>query len=189
MKTFHCCELKHILYLILLLMGISAQAQTPADSIGIYAVKDGSVTKMQPITYKGTKISRGFASAKAKLEFDGSTAATKFQGTAVFRLYFGTPTVTEIRTLYMFTPTYSVTDFSVGRFDVKKQQRLLTTSSVSLAGGQIGAQDAKGVTVETTRIRENVYEIKVSGAPGEYCIMHSINGTGGYGGVFDFSIE
>jgi hypothetical protein len=181
--------MKHILYLIALLWGISAQAQTPTDSIGIYAVKDGSITKMQPVSYKGTKISRGFASAKAKLEFDGSAAATKFNGTAVFRLYFGTPAATEMRTLYMFTPMYSVSDFSVGSFEVKKQQRLLTTSSVSLAGGRMGAQDAKGVTVEATQLHDNVYEIKVSGAPGEYCIMHSSKGTGGYSGVFDFSIE
>ena len=43
--------------------------------------------------------------------------------------------------------------------------------------------------VETKEIRNGVYDISVKGKPGEYCLMFTANGTGGFGGVFDFTIK
>ena len=89
----------------------------------------------------------------------------------------------------MFTPSYSVKDFSVGKFEVKKGVRYLTTAKISIIGSTIGAGEAKGVTVQSTKLRDNVYEITVTGPAGEYCIMPVLNGVAGYAGVFDFTIE
>jgi hypothetical protein len=182
--------MKKLIFSLLFLLGaLHSMAQAPSDSIGIYAVKDSVLTKMQIISYKSTKISAGFASAKAKLEFDGTQASTQFSGKAVFRVYFGTPAATQLRSQYMFSSSYSIADFIVGSFAVKKGSRFLTTTAVSLVGGRVGAKEAKDLVVETKQLRDKVYEITISGAPGEYCIMHSVNGSGGYGGVFDFSIK
>ena len=89
----------------------------------------------------------------------------------------------------MFTPSYSAKDFGVGRFEVKDDKRYLSTAVVSIVGGKLGADSAEDLSIETTKLRDNVYEITVSGPAGQYCIMPIINGTAGYTGVFDFSLE
>ena len=43
--------------------------------------------------------------------------------------------------------------------------------------------------MEYRQLRDNVYEITVTGPAGEYCIMPVLNGTAGYAGVFDFTLE
>ena len=72
---------------------------------------------------------------------------------------------------------------------VLKENRYLTTASVSIVGSKIGVSTAKGVNVEYRQLRDNVYEITVTGSAGEYCIMPVLNGTSGYAGVFDFALE
>lgn len=57
---------------------------------------------------------------------------------------------------FMFTPSYSVKDFIVGKFEVKKENRYLTTASVSIVGSKIGVSTAKGV-VAPLRGRATVY--------------------------------
>ncbi len=128
-------------------------------------------------------------SAKAKLEFEGPTSKNVFSSPARFRFYFGMPSPVDVQRYYMFMPNYSVNDFAVARFDVKKQTRLLTTASVSIIGGSAGAKSAEGVIIEVIELRPGVYDVTVTGAPGEYCIMHNFKGSGGYGGVFDFTIK
>lgn len=85
----------------------------------------------------------------------------------------------------MFTPSYSVEDFIVGQFEVKKEKRYLTTATASIVGSKVGVSAAKGVNVEYRQLRDNVYEITVTGPAGEYCIMPVLYGTAGYAGVFD----
>ena len=72
---------------------------------------------------------------------------------------------------------------------VLKENRYLTTASVSIVGSKIGVSIAKDVSVEYRQLRDNVYEITITGPAGEYCIMPVLNGTAGYAGVFDFALE
>lgn len=175
-----------IVSFVALLSVFCAQAQT--DSIGVYALRNGEVSRVEVLNYTQTKISGGLKS-KARLVFAGPTSQTRFNGTATFRLYFGTPSPYEVAKYYMFTPSYSVKDFSVGKFEVKKGDRLLTTATVSVIGSKVGAQQAEGVHIAYRALRNHVYEITVTGPAGEYCIMPIINGVAGYTGVFDFTIE
>lgn len=172
--------------LVVLLSATIAQAQT--DSIGVYAVLGSSTDRLEILNYTATKVNSGFMKAKAKLEFNGATSANQFKNGATFRMYFGMPSPHDVARYYMFTQAYSAKDFAVGKFEVKKDKRYLTTAVVSIAGSKAGADNAKDLTVVTRKIRANVYEIIVSGPAGEYCIMPMINGSAGYSGVFDFTL-
>lgn len=173
-------------FIFTLLWAICVQAQT--DSIGVYSVRNSVVNRVEVLNYNQTKISGGLKS-KVKLVFNGTTSTNRFNGSATFRLYFGTPSPYDVAKYYMFTPSYSAKDFNVGKFEVKKGNRYLTTVAVSIIGSKIGAGKAKDVNVEYKQLRNNVYEITVTGPAGEYCIMSVINGVAGYTGVFDFTIE
>lgn len=163
-----------------------AYAQT--DSIGIYKVDNAGISRIEAARPAQTKISGGLKS-KAKVVFNGASSQNRFSGSATFRLYFGTPSPYDAAKYFMFTTSYSVKDFSVGKFEVKKENRYLTTVSVSIVGSKVGVSAAKGVNVEYRQLRDNVYEITVTGPAGEYCIMPVLNGTAGYAGVFDFTLE
>lgn len=163
-----------------------AYAQT--DSIGIYKVDNAGISRVEAARPAQTKISGVFKS-KAKVVFVGSSSQNRFKGSATFRLYFGMPSPYDVAKYFMFTPSYSVKDFSVGKFEVKKENRYLTTASVSIVGSKIGVSAAKDVSVEYRQLRDNVFEITVTGPAGEYCIMPVLNGTAGYAGVFDFALE
>lgn len=163
-----------------------AYAQT--DSIGIYKVDNAGISRVEAARPALTKIS-GVFKTKAKVVFNGSSSQNRFKGSATFRLYFGMPSPYDAAKYFMFTPSYSVKDFSVGKFEVKKENRYLTTASVSIVGSKIGVSAAKDVSVEYRQLRDNVYEITITGPAGEYCIMPVLNGTAGYAGVFDFALE
>ena len=163
-----------------------AYAQT--DSIGIYKVDNAGISRVEAARPALTKIS-GVFKTKAKVVFNGSSSQNRFKGSATFRLYFGMPSPYDAAKYFMFTPSYSVKDFSVGKFEVKKENRYLTTASFSIVGSKIGVTAAKDVSVEYRQLRDNVYEITITGPAGEYCIMPVLNGTAGYAGVFDFALE
>ncbi len=176
---------------------MAANAQVPADSVGIFALVDGQTVRMDKITYNAIKGSGGLASAatfgmakiKSKLQFKGNTSPNHFKGTATFRMYFGTPQTTDIVNLYQFSANYSAKDFEVARFDVKKNTRTLTGVSANLLGSSVGVSSADDLNITVTEIRPKVFDITVIGKPGEYCFAFTANGTMGFGGVYDFTIE
>ena len=175
----------------------NAQSQTPSDSVGVWAVNGGSFSRIDKITQQGVKGSGGLASAvtfgiaktKAKLEFKGETSEHPFSGVALLRLYFGNPPLEQMTNLYMFTPAYSVKNFDIARFEVKKGKRYLTGVSASITGSAVGVSSADDlqIDIDIKEVRAGVYDIKVSGKPGEYCLMFTANGA--VGGVFDFTIK
>ena len=95
-----------------------AYAQT--DSIGIYKVDNAGISRVEAARPALTKIS-GVFKTKAKVVFNGSSSQNRFKGSATFRLYFGIPSPYDAAKYFMFTPSYSVKDFSVGKFEVKKE--------------------------------------------------------------------
>ena len=178
---------KAIALLIIAISAIAVKAQS--DSIGIYSVRDRIVKRMEIIKHNQTRISGALVVYKTKLVYDGATSENHFKGTAHFRIYFSQPHYTLLAKYYMFTPNFSIKDFAVGKLEAKKGSRQLSVGLTNLAGGYVGAKKAENVNVKTTQLREGVYEIEVSGPPGEYCIMQVTNGVGGYNGIFDFTIE
>lgn len=183
--------MRRFLLIVVLFVGfLRLNAQATTDSIGVYAITDNSIEAVDPITYTSMKVKPGFMSAKAKLEFAGKTSPHHFKDVAKFRVFFGQPSPYEAAKLYMFTPAYSMKDFGIGEFEVKKNKRQLNTTKVSaFTGVDSGAKEAKDVEMEVAEVRPGVYDVTVTGKPGEYCIMHIYKGSAGYGSVFDFTIE
>lgn len=186
-----------LLTLALTLANLTAYAQVPTDSVGIFAIIDNKAVRMDKITHQAIKGSGGLASMatfgmakiKSKLQYKGATSPNHFKGTATFRMYFGTPQTADMVNLYQFAANYSAKDFEVARFDVKKNARLLTGVSASLLGSSVGVASADDLDVTVKELRQKVYDITVTGKPGEYCFMFMANGTNGFGGVYDFTIE
>ncbi len=182
---------------VALFISVYAICQIPADSVGVWAISDNSLSRIDRITHRSVKGSGGLASMatlgiskiKAKLEFKGATSEHAFSNTASLRVYFGNPPLQQMQNLYMFTPAYSIKNIEVARFEVKKGKRLLTGVSASLLGSSIGVSSADDMLIEVKEVRACVYDITISGKPGEYCLMSNANGTGGFGGVFDFTIK
>jgi hypothetical protein len=167
------------------------------DSVGIYAVIDGCNQPMEAINYVGVKtnalgsaLSYGIAKTKVKVEFAGKTSPYVFTGKAHFKMYFGMVPASKAQRLYMFSSNYTVRDFSVSKFVVKKNKRQLVQGSYSLWGGSnSGLETADDVVVSSTKLKEGVYDVTVNAKPGEYCIVFSVNGVGAYTSVFDFTIK
>ena len=188
---------KTFILVFLAFISMTIKAQVSPDSVGIYAVNGNELTRMELLKFQTIKGSGGLAAAatfgvakiKAKYEYKGATSNYPFQGKATFRLFFGNPPVEQIAKFYMFTPSYSIKDFSVAKFDVKKNKRLLTGASASLLGSTVGVVEAEGITIETKEIRSGAYELYVTGEPGEYCLMFIGQGMGAGAGVFDFTIK
>lgn len=180
---------KIILVAVLTLSAVVAYSQT--DSIGVYSVRGGSVQRVEMIKPISTKVSSGIVSGKAKLQFVNTTSETVFNGPAKFRIFYAVPSPYDAAKYFMFTPAYSVKDLSVAKFDIKKEMRYLTSSTVSIIGGStIGTKKAKDIKIEAKQIRPNVYEITITGPAGEYCLLPVLNGMAtAHAGVFDFTIK
>ena len=174
-----------------------AQNEGPSDSVGVWAVNNDKVTRINKLSHQGVKIggglgtavSFGIAKTKAKFVFKGATSETIFDKKAHLRLYFGNPPVMDAANLYMFTPSNSIKNFEIAKFDVKKDKRMLTGVSISILGSKTGASADKNAQVEFKEIRSGVYDVFVTGEPGEYCLIYTAYGTGGASGVFDFTIQ
>lgn len=190
--------MKHILLsLPLLLSSLIAYAQVPTDSVGIFALTNSGTIRMNRITHQAIKGSGGLASVatfgmakiKSKLQYKGATSLHHFKDTATFRMYFGTAQTADIVNLYQFAANYSAKDFEIAKFDVKKNTRTLTGVTASLLGSSVGVSATDDLNVTVKELRPKVYEIEVTGKPGEYCFMFMANGTNGFGGVYDFTLE
>ena len=189
--------MKHILTLLLLLIAFTAKGQNPTDSIGLWAVHDGNMKRMEKITFQkvkgsgglGSAFSFGLAKIKAKMEFKGATSEHIFEGTAKFRMIFGNPPIQQMQSLYMFANKSNMRNFEVAKFQVKKNTRLLTGVSASILGSQVGVSSADDVEIVTKELGDGIYDISVKAAPGEYCFMCTTNAMGALGGVFDFTIK
>lgn len=108
-------------FIVAALSAFCACAYAQTDSIGIYKVDNGCISRIEAARPAQTKISGGFKS-KAKVVFNGASSENRFRGSATFRLYFGTPSPYDAAKYFMFTPSYCVKDFSVGKFEVKKRK-------------------------------------------------------------------
>lgn len=190
--------MKHLLlYIMCLISSLTANGQIQADSVGIFALIDNQAIRMNKITHQAIKGSGGLTSMatfgmakiKSKLQFKGNTSPNHFKDSARFLMYFGTPSTADIINLYQFTTAYSAKDFEIARFDVKKNTRLLTGVTASLFGSSVGVSGTNDLNVVVKELRPKVYEIEITGKPGEYCFMFTANGTNGFGGVYDFTLE
>ena len=176
-----------------------AKAYTSAgDTVGIYVIQNGNKELMESIKFTGMKanalgtaLTYGIAKTKIKVEFADVTSPYIFSGgKAQFRFYFGMVPANKTMRLYMFSNNYSLRDFSVSKFIVKKDKRQLVQGSYSLFSGvSTGVESDNTVKIDHKEIRDGVYDVTVTAQPGEYCFVFTNNGVGAYNTVFDFTIK
>lgn len=167
------------------------------DTVGLYSFSEDKPQLMEPIKYTGIKmntlgaaLSYGIAKSKMKMEFAGTTSPYVFTGKAHFLLYFGIVPANKAVRYYMFSNNFSIRDFAVAKFSVKKNKRLLVQGSYSLwSGSNTGLKTDDDVKITSKQIRDGVYDITVSALPGEYCFVFTNNGVGAFNSVFDFTIK
>jgi len=179
------------------LCSLVAKSFAQTDSIGVYAIHGNTITSVEKLTHRSIKSGNGMAMAfsfgiakiKTRLEYNGETSNEHFTHTATLRIYFGNPQIDQIQNYYMFTPDRSIKNFEVAKFEMKNKRRYLVAGTVSPYASTLGVASTKDVEVSTTRIRDGVYGLTITGKPGEYCLMYSADGRAGFGGVFDFTLE
>ena len=168
------------------------------DTVGIYADCDSTWKLMIPIAYSRTKVNTlgaaltyGIAKSKVKMEYRGNTSPyVFFNNHAHFKMYFGIVPIKKVSTHYMFSESYSLRDFSIAKFKVKKKVRQLTHSSFSIwSGVNSGVETDEDVSITINEIREGVYDIEINASPGEYCFVFTKHGSGVFKDVFDFTIK
>ena len=114
----------------------------------------------------------------------------RFTGTAKFKFVFGAVDAYHSMTHYMFAPMYSVNDFGIAQFEVKKDKRYLATVKIKPFGtSSTGVKESDRVKATTQELEKGVYIMEITAEPGEYCIIFNSMGTGGYSGTFDFGID
>ena len=87
---------KMTLLWMLILSPLTMSAQNDSDSLGVYAVTDGQIKKMEIIGYEDVKTDRvlastftlGFVGLKGRYVFAGRTSPHHFRKQAHFRMYF-----------------------------------------------------------------------------------------------------
>ena len=166
---------------------------TYADTLGVYAVHGDKIECIDPIKMQNTKIGASPFTAKASIVFPRTTSRQHFNGTAVLRIYLGTPKPQDTQRYYMFSNGKTPDDFAIVKFKIKKGTRRLKTFSSGFfgigGGSSVGAGQADDISIESTKLRDNLYEIRISGPAGEYGVAPISNGSAGYFGVYDFTIE
>ena len=168
------------------------------DTVGIYVERGNKWELMKPITFCRTKVNAlgsaltyGIAKTKLKMEYEGNTSPYIFSGgSAHFRIYFGLVPPKKAATYYMFSESFSLRDFAIAKFEVKKKVRRLVQSSFSIwTGSKSGVKSEDDIKFDATEIREGVYDVHVQATPGEYCFVFTKHGAGGFKDVFDFTME
>ncbi len=200
--------MKKLIFLLLCLLPMAVKAQFAdapvAESdlnVGVFIVDEvGNSTLIQPIKYYKMKTgSNAFASAmtyglakvKNKVMYKSATSPNVLTKGSKFRFCFGDVPLGRIAQFYMIDKRYTLRNFSMCEFDVKKDSRVLETAKVSIwTGAQTGTTESDAFSFDVTMVDDFTYECSVHGEPvaGEYCFLFTDNGIGAYMSVFDFSI-
>lgn len=165
------------------------------DSVGIYAVTNGKMEAMKHIEADENRVTSNDLAPKWLLTYYGKTSNYQFNnGKAQFRLYF-THDKNSISDYYrMFSNELTIDDFIIGKFKIKGNKREFVGGK-----GQSGflsydthikskAEEAKNVKVSVNKISDNVYDMTVTGEPGEYLLTWNEK-NGSSQTVFDFTIK
>lgn len=168
-------------------------------NVGVSVVTDSSKTEIEPIKYYKQKVGSGaflsaltygIAKVQNKNFYKGKNSPNQVRVGDTIRFSFGPVPPAFLATHYMFQDKYTIRNFSLCRFDVKKDHRELKTGEFSAwSGGDVGVKENTDIEFEVTVSNNGVYDAKIIKAePGEYCFVFTDNGIGAYMNVFDFSV-
>lgn len=174
---------------------------------GIYMYaksRDGlSLTMLEPTVYSQGKttgtlkmaMTYGVAKMKWKAVVQGAHANLKSSDNSmVFYFYFEESNAGLSHA--SFGGTTSPNEFTLLKFDEKKDSRETVVMSMNALGGQSGTDEKASIRFTSTKLRPGVYQVTPS-APlqaGEYCFLSSLGvgafgaGSAGASRLFDFTV-
>lgn len=169
-------------------------------NVGISIISENDTTRIEPIKYSAQKVGSGaflsgltygLAKVKNKIVYKGKNSPNKAKVGDTIRFAFGNVPPQYLAEYYMFQPVYTIRNFSLCKFDVKKKQRELKSGEISLwEGSDFGVKENNDVEFDVDVKDGQVFDAKIVKAkPGEYCFVFSDRGVGIYMSVFDFAIE
>lgn len=207
---------------------VSAKAAYSADSpdplvphpSGIYMLMDSPpqprMVRMDPTTSNQSKsggilgyaLTGGIASLSIKAVIPNTSARVRTgNGQPVFYFYFDEAnrglSQAGTSSLWLAGPASAVTspnEFSLIRFDVKKDRRETRTGSMNLAGVKAGVMDKDRIGFDYEQVTPGVFKVvpKAALPAGEYGFLYSVSagsgpgmwgaGTGG-ARIFDFAVQ
>lgn len=198
--------MKRLLFYLVFLLPLTANAQfhdvadvSPEISVGIRIISEQDTVQIQPIKYYKQKfgsgafaagLTYGIAKVKNKNFYKGKSSPNKVKVGDVIRFTFGKIPMQYAANYYMFGEQNSIRNFSLCRFEAKKDRRELTVGEASMwSGADTGVKENNDIEFEVKNTAPGVYEALITKAqPGEYCFVFTDNGIGAYTSVFDFSI-
>jgi hypothetical protein len=147
----------------------------------------------------GAILTSGLAPLKIKTAIPNPTAKIKVKNARpTFYFYFDQANPNGgVGSLYFSSLGASVTspnEFSIVKFQVKKQLREVTTGQASFGGQKFGLVDKDKTPFSASDVSPGVFKVQIDGAmpKGEYGFVYSTGGGIGGGAisrVFDFTIE
>lgn len=147
----------------------------------------------------GAMLTGGIAPLKIKTAIPNPTAKIKVRtARPTFYFYFDQANPAGgVGSLYFSSLGASVTspnEFSIVKFEVKKQLREVTTGKASFGGQKFGLVDKDKTSFTASDVSPGVFKVQIDGAmpKGEYGFVYSSGGGIGGGAisrVFDFTIE
>lgn len=206
---------------------VSSKAAFSADSpdpmvphpSGIYMLADwlpeAKMIRIDPTMSNQTKtggiLGYAFTGGIAPLSMktvlpNGSARVKTSQGQPVFYFYFDEANRSLSQGastgVWLAGPAASVTspsEFSLVRFDVKKDRREARVGSFNIAGAKTGVMDKDRISFAYDQVTPGVFKVTPSASlkPGEYAFIYSMNagsGPGMFGGgvmtarMFDFAV-
>jgi hypothetical protein len=201
----------------MMVIPVDAQAGDPSDPLtkhapGVYVYYKSSggkqqLVELEPTAYTANKesgsflmgMTYGLAKMKQKAAVQGPHAAVRTTDSdAVFYFYFDETGSAFNQSLMPYTSAVSSPNqFTLLRFDVKRNSRELVVMEGNEFGSQTGTQENASVPFNFEKIRSGVYKVTPNAPlrPGEYCFLSSqFGGAFGAAGaafpsqVFDFGI-
>lgn len=168
-------------------IGICIVTADTNDSISIVPIK---YTKIKNSGALAAAVSYGIAKVKVKCTYQGGKSPNRVKVGDKFVFKFGDIPLQFAQAYYMFAPSYSIKNFSLCKFDAKKDRRELTTAQASIWGNsEAGTSESNDISFDVIVVAPGVYEATITKAsPGEYCFVFADNGIGAYRNIFDFSV-
>ena len=203
---------------------VSSKAAFSADSpdplvphpSGVYLANDASMVRIDPTTSNQSKtggilgyaFTGGIASLSIKAVIPNITARVRTgRARPTFYFYFDEATRGLSQaggaSLWLSGPASAITspnEFSLIRFDVKKDRRETRVGSMNLAGAKAGVMDKDRIPFDYEQVTPGVFKVTPSAdlPSGEYGFIYSVsagagpgmwgNGTGS-ARIFDFAIH
>ncbi|AMK17792.1 MULTISPECIES: hypothetical protein [Sphingobium] len=203
---------------------VSAKAVFSADSpdplvphpSGLYLLSESRMVRIDPTTSNQSKtggilgyaFTGGIASLSIKAVIPNVTARVRTgRGRPTFYFYFDEATrglsQAGAPSLWLSGPASAITspnEFTLIRFDVKKDRRETRVGSMNLAGAKAGVMDRDRIAFDYEQVTPGVFKVtpKTDLAAGEYGFLYSVsagagpgmwgNGTGS-ARIFDFAVH